>query len=230
MVMDQSPLQHLRRQIESSSLPECTKLPAERELAEQYGVPRTVVRKALATLEAEGKIRRYVGRGTFVGKAPSERPERNFAYDWSCSPSELIELRLFLEPRLAGAAALRATPEDIESLCHCIAKFEAATDWETHQLWDITFHHAIAIAAHNSLLVRLIDVANDLRSSEDWGRLQKSTMNESRKQDVALQHRTIVEAIINRDPKLATAVMRDHLLSVDKILRDAAEDFSEESE
>ena len=94
MLMDQDPLQHLRRQIDSGRLPNHSKLPPERDLAEQYGVPRTVVRKALAILEAEGKIRRHVGRGTFVGSAPRDRLERGGAEAWSASPIELIELRL----------------------------------------------------------------------------------------------------------------------------------------
>lgn len=230
MLMDKDPLQHLRRQIDSGRLPNHSKLPPERDLAEQYGVPRTVVRKALAILEAEGKIRRHVGRGTFVGSAPRDRLDRGGVEAWSASPIELIELRLFLEPRLAGVAALRAKPEDIDNLHHCLAKFEAATEWETLQLWDRTLHQAIAIAAHNSLLVRVMDVTSDLRKSKDWDRLQRSTMNEGRKRNVAVRHRAIVEAITDRDPKRATMAMRDHLIGVELILRDAAEDLMEDAE
>lgn len=222
MPMDQDPLLHLRQQIESGRLPNHSKLPPERVLAEQYGISRTVVRKTLAILEAEGKIRRHVGRGTFVGSAPGS------AGIWSASPSELIELRLFLEPRLAGAAALRATPEDIDTLRHCLTKFETASEWETHQLWDYTLHQAIAVASHNSLVVQVMEEISELRKLKNWDRLQKLIMNESRKQVVARSHRGIVEAITDRDPKRATMAMRDHLLSVEKILRDATGDLLED--
>ncbi|MFC7752781.1 GntR family transcriptional regulator [Tsukamurella soli] len=41
-------------------------LPAERQLAEQLGVSRTTLRKALAELSAEGVLRREHGSGTYV--------------------------------------------------------------------------------------------------------------------------------------------------------------------
>ena len=42
------------------------RLPTERGLAGEFGVTRTMVRHALALLEAEGRISREVGRGTFL--------------------------------------------------------------------------------------------------------------------------------------------------------------------
>jgi GntR family transcriptional repressor for pyruvate dehydrogenase complex len=223
MAINKDPLQHLREQIASGRLPKHSKLPPERELAKQFGIPRTAIRRALSILEAEGEIRRYIGRGTYVGGMPENKMERRGAESWSTSPSEIIEVRLYLEPRLAGAAALRATSEDIENMYHCLEKFEAATDWETHQLWDNTLHQTIANAAQNSLLSQIMDEISNLRKSKDWKNLQKSTLKERRKQAVEFQHRAVVDAILERDPKRATKAMQDHLISVDKILKAAAE-------
>jgi len=47
-----------------------SRLPTERELAVTLGVTRTSVRRALAVLEAEGRISREVGRGTFLREEP----------------------------------------------------------------------------------------------------------------------------------------------------------------
>src|SRR5215469_11465387 len=47
------------------------KLPTERKLAADLGATRTSVRRALAVLEAEGRISREVGRGTFLRDGPS---------------------------------------------------------------------------------------------------------------------------------------------------------------
>ena len=44
-----------------------SRLPAERSLCKTLGVSRSALRKALATLEAEGQIWRHIGQGTFVG-------------------------------------------------------------------------------------------------------------------------------------------------------------------
>src|SRR5579864_2178388 len=49
------------------------RLPTERQLASDLGVTRTMIRHALAVLEAEGRISREVGRGTFIRDAGSWR-------------------------------------------------------------------------------------------------------------------------------------------------------------
>src|SRR5258708_12398820 len=59
--------------IENGSMPAGTRLPTERVLAEQFRLPRSVVRKALLPLEIEGKVTRHVGRGTFVANVREQR-------------------------------------------------------------------------------------------------------------------------------------------------------------
>lgn len=63
----------LRRQIVSGELCSGTKLPALRELKEQFGVARMTVVQAMNSLEEEGLIEKHSGRGTFVRdvKVPS---------------------------------------------------------------------------------------------------------------------------------------------------------------
>ncbi len=47
-----------------------SRLPTERQLAANLGATRTSVRRALTVLEAEGRISREVGRGTFLRAEP----------------------------------------------------------------------------------------------------------------------------------------------------------------
>ncbi len=68
----QSALTQLRAYLTQRQLPVNSRLPTERELCRALGVTRTAVRKALATLEAEGQLWRHVGKGTFVGTRPIE--------------------------------------------------------------------------------------------------------------------------------------------------------------
>lgn len=56
----------LRHQIVSGELRSGTKLPALRELKEQFGVARMTVIQAMNSLEEEGLIEKHSGRGTFV--------------------------------------------------------------------------------------------------------------------------------------------------------------------
>ena len=53
------------------------KLPTERQLAADLGATRTSVRRALAVLEANGRISREVGRGTFLRDEPWPPPSAN---------------------------------------------------------------------------------------------------------------------------------------------------------
>src|ERR1035438_5721516 len=51
-----------------------SRLPTERQLALDMGATRSSVRHALAVLQAEGRISREVGRGTFLRDAPPRTP------------------------------------------------------------------------------------------------------------------------------------------------------------
>lgn len=97
------------------------KLPPERDLCEQIGVSRSTLRSALNLLEAEGKIWRRVGSGTYTGSTPPKELQGLPAISDATSPGELMELRLMIEPGIARLAALRATRSEIEYLKHCVA-------------------------------------------------------------------------------------------------------------
>lgn len=62
----------IQRKIETGHYGDGDKLPSERELCEMFSVSRIPVRKALEMLEAEGLIRSFQGKGSFV-KTPGLR-------------------------------------------------------------------------------------------------------------------------------------------------------------
>lgn len=64
--------EHIQREIEDGFYADGDKLPSERQLCEQFSVSRIPVRKALEMLEAEGLIRSFQGKGSFVN-APKMR-------------------------------------------------------------------------------------------------------------------------------------------------------------
>src|SRR6201997_4815642 len=47
-------------------------LPAERELAQNFGVSRTAVREAVKALREKGLVEAYSGRGTFITNGTSQ--------------------------------------------------------------------------------------------------------------------------------------------------------------
>src|SRR5450759_3752812 len=92
-------------------------LPAERDLAQRFGVSRTAVREAVKTLREKGLVEAYSGRGTFITDGTSQAARQSFDLMVKIGQQEgsphLAELRLILEPGIAALAAVRAKEEDI---------------------------------------------------------------------------------------------------------------------
>ena len=64
-------VQQIEDSIHKGALKEGEQLPAERELALQFGVSRTAVREAVKALREKGLVEAFPGKGTFVTSATS---------------------------------------------------------------------------------------------------------------------------------------------------------------
>ena len=111
-------LAKLRQLLESGEYQVNSRLPAERELAVQLGLSRGALRGGFEVLEAEGKVWRHVGKGTFVGNRPLDDISIPSLVTSGTSPTEILEARLLIEPLLARLAAVRATEADLTHLTH----------------------------------------------------------------------------------------------------------------
>jgi DNA-binding FadR family transcriptional regulator len=204
----------LRNTLASGRFPDQGRLPPERELATEFGVSRSTLRSALGILEAEGRIWRHVGRGTFVGERPAIDAPALSAVVNQTHPEEVMEVRLVLEPRIAALAARRATVSDIAAMDRCVRKGDTANDVATFELWDGAFHRAIATGAHNTLLLALFDAVNAIRQEAIWGRLKEASLTPQRQRLYTHQHRACIEAIRDRNAADAERHMIDHLEAV----------------
>ncbi len=83
------------------------RIPPERELCASYRVARKTVRRALKALQDEGLLVRYVGRGTFVRSAPEATVSELLGGMETASPTDVMEVRLIIEPQAAALAARR---------------------------------------------------------------------------------------------------------------------------
>ena len=213
----QRALNHLRRIIHLGHYPDGTRLPTERQLASELSVGRGPIRRALAVLEAEGRISRHIGQGTYVGNRPAvARPEPSRQLIGTASPGDIMETRLTIEPRLAAMAAVRASDEDINYLRLCVTKSEAAENWTAWDRWDMTFHRTIALAARNAMLAELIELINKARRNPYQSPTPKLTSGPEWRSFLVRQHRAITEAIAERNPQAAAKAMRSHLISVEE--------------
>jgi DNA-binding FadR family transcriptional regulator len=202
--------------------PANSRLPAERRLTEDLGLSRSALREGLEVLEAQGRIWRHVGRGTFVGNRPLSTPASLSVISSQTSPSEMLEVRLLIEPIMARLAALRATDADIGHMHHLLERSEAARDPKTWELWDGRLHRMVAEAAHNRLLLSLFDAFNAMRNQKTWGQLRQTALTPERRETYCRHHRAYVAAIAKRDPPRAEELMRRHIEAVRAGLLEAA--------
>lgn len=220
-------LAKLRTLLDGGKYPIGTRLPPERELCTMLCVSRSALREAFEIVEAEGKIWRRVGKGTFVGGRPVKSPRDFFATDSLSSPAEIMEVRLLLEPGIARLAALHATEADIQHMKYCLHKGATAKDEATHERWDRTLHRAVAEAARNNLLSALYDAFSAVRDQTTWGKLGQAIFTASRVREYQKQHRDFVEAIAARLPDKAEYFMRVHLQGVKKNLMRAEDESND---
>lgn len=198
----------------AARLPDDGRLPPERELAELLGVKRTELRKGLAVLEREGQVWRHVGKGTFVGPKPPQLVDISELAQRS-NPIQVMKARIGLEPELARLAAINATAAEIGTLAELNAACRAATTWREYEAYDARFHHEIAEAAHNPILLALFDTLNAVRRAVTWGRPRPSQSSPPADHHSFDDHASIVDAIAHREPAAAADAVRRHLQNVE---------------
>ncbi len=88
------------------------RLPAERDLAAEYGVSRPTVREAIIALEVQGLVEVRVGSGAYVLRLPGRGDTPGF----HVTAFELTEARLLIEGESAALAAHHITDEELSGL------------------------------------------------------------------------------------------------------------------
>jgi GntR family transcriptional repressor for pyruvate dehydrogenase complex len=184
------------------------RLPAERDLAERFGVGRSTMREALRLVEAEGMLRIDHGVGVFVIR-DSKRPEHGLLLvDDEFTVPELFEVRLALEREAAGLAARRITPVEAEKLESILAAAEGPdVDDDEFVRLDALLHRTIAESTKNGLLLRVTDSIMDL-----FVKYSKQVIGlPGRRERAHAGHRAVVAAIVGRKPASARKAVHQHL-------------------
>lgn len=184
-------------------------LPSETRICEMMGVSRTAVREAIRVLSGKGLVESRAKSGTRV-----RPPEQWNQFDpdvlrWQFETADLktylvklFRLRTAIEPMAAEYAATAATDDDI-------ARIRAAADGmaaaESNEAWivaDIELHRSVHIATRNEFfwpIAQIFDTA--LRRS-----FTLSAPGDHRPRAI-VEHRAVMEAIAQRDPRGAHHAM-----------------------
>ncbi|MFE9682182.1 FadR/GntR family transcriptional regulator [Streptomyces sp. NPDC002701] len=196
-------LGHLRGAIERGEYAVGDKLPSEAELCRRLEVSRPVLREALRALQTMGLTVSRTGKGTFVvSTGPVEDPTFG---DYTAS--DLMEVRRHVEIPVAGYAAERRTPEDLDRLVGLLERMERERDTAAWAAMDTLFHLAVAQAAQNPVFRRVIEEIRDALAR------QSAFLNGlgGRREQSDGEHRAIVEALVDGSAADATEAMAHHL-------------------
>jgi GntR family transcriptional regulator, transcriptional repressor for pyruvate dehydrogenase complex len=191
------------------------RLPAERDLAQEFGVSRTAVREAIKTLREKGLVEAYSGRGTFVTSGTSQAFRQSLDLMVRINPHEgllhLAELRQVLEPEIAARAATRIDEQLLATMQEAVAQMDAyLQDPDGYVEADLDFHLALAEAVGNPLILSLLDSIVGLLRAQRM-RIFKVEGGPERGQ---FHHKRILAAIESHDAEKAREAMRAHLTQV----------------
>ncbi len=189
----------LRRRIMLAELPPNSLLD-EKALQQSLECGRTPLREAILRLTQEGLAISMGRRGYAVAGATPEDLQRGY------------ELRRELETFIAGLAAERRTPEDMEGLDAFLAKVEAEIDaHEGNVTWELAideqFHSLIARASGNQFAQRYLDSLYGLSVRS----LYVSQVPITFVRDEFETYRQLIDAIRMRDAVAARKAMTAHL-------------------
>ena len=177
----------------------------EIQLAEELGVSRTPIRKALRKLELEGFIVMVPRKGAYVADLSFK------------DIADVFEIRAALEGLAAGLAAERITEEELETMERLIVgKQEAINSGDIDKLVEVDtkFHELLYQSSRND---RLATIISNLREQIQRFRLTSLSFPGRNKESLR-EHKQLLEAIQARDSQLARQLAQEHIENAENVL------------
>ncbi len=204
-------VQRILTDIASGKLHAGDRLPAQRDIAQQYKISNSSVREAVRTLVGMGILEVRHPVGTFVVGEPltSSQALRLTSSNNPKQFQEAMEARCLIEMDINRLAAMRATGDQVIKFCKIIDSMEAALLSEHAEVYteqDVSLHIAIAQASNNRFLANYVQSLRTVIG--DF--LQSIPGSEADLKN----HRELVAAIQQRSIHQTDAASRNLLLHV----------------
>jgi len=216
----------LERSILSGEWATGARLPAEHNLALQYGVSRPAVRKALLMLAARGVVEIMPRRGVYVADYHANGSLALASSLIACQQGNLNalyihslrEMRLVIECEIARLAAMRRTEQHLLELKRILAAERQMAPGDTQALteMDFLFHRQVAVASGNLLYPLAMNSYKAMYTGLTGMFFSLITPREL--QDVITNHAALVHAIERKLPNQASELMRILLMEGDSYL------------
>ncbi|MGQ0479916.1 MAG: FadR/GntR family transcriptional regulator [Pseudonocardia sp.] len=206
----------LRDRIVTGSLTSGQRLPNEADLGLSFGVSRSTVREALRVLASQHLVttQRGVHGGSFVSEPDPMHVVRDLGSTLGAlvmTPrldlTDLVEVRLLLEPAAARLAAERA---DAASVAAIAAAAAAEPDPDDPGATHLEFHTAVLAGAGNLMLTMMVTPVTEVLR----GRLRRGPVSAAEWDQLRACHQQIAGHIVDGDGTAAQEAMRRHLSEV----------------
>jgi GntR family transcriptional repressor for pyruvate dehydrogenase complex len=203
----------LKDRIVLGELPNGSKLPTERDLAEQYQVSAPTVREAIRGLTAMGLADVRHGSGAYVTADTDTLIALSLGTViqlQGLGAAEVLSILGVLNEHASGLAATVGTPEDHARLRLALDALDEASTTQAAAAAVRQFHRAIATAAHNPLLSALCGFLADFQT-ELGMELTGDSIAEWRRILTKLRpvRAGLVDAVTRGDAEAAVAMARD---------------------
>ncbi|PCD04797.1 GntR family transcriptional regulator [Sphingomonas spermidinifaciens] len=197
-----------------------SRLPAERDLTERFGVSRPTIREAMIALEMLGLVEARKGSGVFVLDSSVAAAAGEAELD--IGAFEIIEARRLLEGEVAAVAATEIDEAHLAELRVLMAQMDD-DDAAAAEAADRRFHICIAEATGNAVIIAAVTDFWDMRFRSPLAREVLRKAGSLGTQSRLDEHGRILRALEARSPVEARAAMRDHLNRVITHLLDVTE-------
>jgi DNA-binding FadR family transcriptional regulator len=191
-----------------------SKLPPERQLADELRISRSTLRQALTTLVQSGHLTATRGRsgGTFVAdRPPLSEPDDEALGEAAWA---VLDHRVAVELGAVVLAAERAGREQLDQLEDLVKRMSDPPDFQAYRRADIRFHIGVAEAARSPRLVA--------EMTEVQGQMSDLIARIAHPEEVLAQsnaqHKKLVALLREGDAPRALPLMRKHIRGTEHIL------------
>lgn len=192
------------------------KLPAEKELARQFGVSRPSVREALRALQFVGYIDSVRGSGTrVISRRGTQGTNTRTATITAAEIPQMFEARLVMEPWVAAVAARDPDLDNLERVEGLVSGMGLVINEPTLQGdTDLLVHRGIAQVCRNVFLRQSLLDLLDAAGSDQLASVRNNAWGDPELPRVwENQQQQIVRAIRDRDEQTAAAASWEHVAS-----------------
>lgn len=214
-------LEQFKRNIAAGTLSVGSRLPSERQMAEEMQVSRATIREAIRALELIGVVRCVQGEGNFLTDNLNNCMVEplSIMFMLGCKDVRLVQqLRHGLEVKTAALAAEQATDTQTAELEQICARIETSSDPFIRADMDRRFHYMIADIAGNPLITSILNAAETLIETL-ISNIRSLIINDvGSSQLITRQHISITNAIKAHDSAAAAEAMDEHMKLVASLI------------